>query len=175
MQLKNILYYGKINYSTYVMLNVFREIIGSFPVFDLMTTGYNPELLVNKFCKATYSSIFSSITLTTTLRNSESIYFLQRKKLQINPHEPDLTTHPEKAENFYAFAHFTYQYTEGCLVVYDLQGADVHNEFLLTDPVIHCIDLLRFGTTNLGKSGIQKCFLAKHKCNDICKKLKIKQ
>ncbi|CAG8703133.1 33049_t:CDS:1, partial [Racocetra persica] len=47
------------------------------------------------------------------------------------------------------------------------QMIDVHNEFLLTDPAIHCIDLLRFGTTNLGKSGIQKCFLAKHKCNDI--------
>ncbi|CAG8844852.1 3623_t:CDS:1, partial [Racocetra persica] len=36
-----------------------------------------------------------------------------------------------------AFAHFTYQYTEGYLVVYDLQGADFHNEFLLTDPAIH--------------------------------------
>ncbi|CAG8774690.1 9002_t:CDS:2 [Racocetra persica] len=272
MQLKNILYYfGKINDSTDVMVNVFREIIGSFP--------------------ATYSSIFSSITLTTTLRNSESIYSLQRKKLQINPNEPDWTAHPEKTgkllcyippktlaevkdkdyfikssftkqdisfklapqpfsagaeryayfafdtsperanklvvkkyhnikkgtiemylesveisnvadflstkfniaaervgvnkkvtfidvkvlyngtDNTYysveeyinnaefkkfnvnsglitefhsileAFAHFTYQYTEGYLVVYDLQGADFHNEFLLTDPAIHCIDL----------------------------------
>ncbi|KAF0373853.1 kinase-like protein [Gigaspora margarita] len=97
MQLKNILYYfGKINYSTDVMLNVFREIIGEFPVFDLMTTGYNPEALFNKFCKATSSVIFSSITLTATLRNSKSIYSLQRKKLQIDPHEPDWTTHPEK-------------------------------------------------------------------------------
>src|SRR6185437_14393378 len=72
-----------------------------------------------------------------------------------------------------AFAHFTYQYTEGYLVVYGLQGFDLNNEFLLTDPVIYCVDLLRFGTTNLGKSGIQKCFLEKHKCNDICKKLKL--
>ncbi|CAG8821231.1 5684_t:CDS:1, partial [Racocetra persica] len=97
MQLKKILYYfGKINYSTDVMINVFREIIGEFPTFDLMTTGHNLEELVNKFCKATSSAIFSSITLTTTLRNSKSIYSLQRKKLQINPHEPDWTTHPEK-------------------------------------------------------------------------------
>ncbi|KAF0504363.1 kinase-like protein [Gigaspora margarita] len=299
MQLKNILYYfGKINNSTDVMLNVFREIIGEFPVFDLMTTENNPEVLVNKFCKATSSAIFSSITLTTTLRNSKSIYSLQRKKIQINPHEPDWTTCPEKTgkllfyispktlsevkdeyyfinsnfierdisfklapqpfsvgaeryayfaldtslgqannlvikkyydveistkekylesmeisniasvlydktDNTYysvekyinnakftkfnansglitefhsileAFAHFTYQYTEGYLVVYDLQGVDLDNEFLLTDPAIHCVDLLRFGKTNLGKSGIQKCFLAKHKCNDICKKLKL--
>ncbi|KAF0541043.1 kinase-like protein [Gigaspora margarita] len=97
MKLKKILYYfGKINDSTDVMLNVFREIIGDLPVFDLMTMGDNPELLVDKFCKATSSAIFSSITLTTTLRNSESIYSLQQKKLHINPHEPDWTTHPEK-------------------------------------------------------------------------------
>ncbi|CAG8626675.1 23385_t:CDS:2, partial [Racocetra persica] len=289
MQLKNILYYfGKINDSTDVMLNVFREIIGKFLIFDLMTTGYNPE----------------HILFTT-------------KKLKTNPHEPDWTTHPEKTgkllcyilpktlaevkdeyyfinssfterdisfklasqpfsigaeryayfaldtslgranklvakkfhdikinsiemylesveisniayffstkfniatervgvnkkvtfvdvkvlydktDNTYysvkkyinnaefkkfnvnsglitefhpileAFAHFTYQYSEGYLVVYDLQGADLDSEFLLTDPVIHCVDLLRFGITNLGKGGIQKCFLAKHKCNDI--------
>ncbi|CAG8716419.1 11816_t:CDS:1, partial [Cetraspora pellucida] len=318
MRLKNILYYfGKITDHTDVMLNVFREIIGEFPVFDLMTTGYNPEALVNKFCKATSSAIFSSITLTTTLKNSESIYTLQRKKLQINPHKPDWTTLPEKTVKFLhyippktlaevkdeycfikssftehnisfklapqpfsvgaeryayfafdtsleranelvvkkyhdtkigtiekylesveianvsyffstkfniaaqqvginkkitfvdvkvlynktdnsyysvekyinhakfkkfnansglitefhsileAFAHFTYQYTDGYLVVYDLQGVELDNGFLLTDPAIHCVDLLRFGITNLGKSGIQKCFLAKHKCNDI--------
>ncbi|KAF0561984.1 kinase-like protein [Gigaspora margarita] len=72
MKLKKILYYfGKINASTDVMLNIFREIIGDFPVFDLMTMGDNPEVLVDKFCKATSSAIFSSITLTTTLRNSE--------------------------------------------------------------------------------------------------------
>ncbi|KAF0494469.1 kinase-like protein [Gigaspora margarita] len=318
MQLKNILYYfGKITDDTDVMLNVFREIIGKFLVFDLMTTRDNPEVLVNKFCKATSSAIFSSVTLTTTSRNSKSIYSLQRKKLHINPNEPDWTTLPEKTgkllyyispktlaevkdayyfinlnfieqdisfklapqpfsigaeryayfaldtslersnnlvikkyhdikigtierylesleitnvayffstifniaaqqigvnkkitfinvkilydktDNTYysvekyinnakfkkfnvnsglitefhpileAFAHFTYQYTEGYLVVYDLQGVDLDNEFLLTDPAIHCADLLRFGTTNLGKNGIQKCFLAKHKCNDI--------
>ncbi|CAG8600538.1 7836_t:CDS:1, partial [Cetraspora pellucida] len=97
MQLKKILYYfGKINDFTDVMINVFREIIGEFPIFDLMTTGNNPDVLVNKFCKATSSAIFSSITLTTTLRNSKTIYFLQRKKLQINPHEPDWATRPEK-------------------------------------------------------------------------------
>ncbi|KAF0488044.1 kinase-like protein [Gigaspora margarita] len=324
MQLKKILYFfGKINTSTDVMLNVFREIIGEFPVFDLMTMGYKPEVLVNKFCRATSSAIFSSITLTTTLRNSKSIYSLQRKKLQINPHEPDWTTYSvktgkllccippktlteikdeyysmqssfieqeisfklapqpfsvgaeryayfaldtslgrtnklvikkyhdikigtiekylesveisniahffstkfntaakrvginkkvtfidvrvlyDKTNNAYysvekyidnakfkkfnansglitefhsileAFAHFTYKYTEGYLVVYDLQGVDLHNEFLLTDPAIHCVDLLRFGNSNLGKSGIQKCFLAKHECNDICRKLEL--
>ncbi|KAF0340284.1 kinase-like protein [Gigaspora margarita] len=326
MQSKNILYhFGRINDTTSLMLKVFREIIGEFSVFDLETTGKNPETLVNKFCKATCSAIFSSVTLTTTLRNSKNIYTLQRKKLQINPYEPNWYNLPkktgellcyvppktlaevkdeyyfinsnftvqnitfklapkpfsvgaeryayfaletnflrsnklvikkyhdvktgtierylesveiasvayflstefnkaakrvgankkvtfidvkvlyDKADNTYyslekyvsnsefkrfnvnsglitefhsileAFAHFTYEYTEGYLVVYDLQGVDLNNEFLLTDPAIHCVDLLRFGITNLGMSGIQKCILANHKCNDICKKLKLRK
>ncbi|CAG8534725.1 7126_t:CDS:1 [Paraglomus occultum] len=70
-----------------------------------------------------------------------------------------------------AFAHFTYEYTNKYLVVYDLQGMELSDEFLLTDPAIHCIDPLRFGKTNLGVKGISNCFLANHKCNDICKKL----
>ena len=72
-----------------------------------------------------------------------------------------------------AFAHFTYEYTKGYLVVYDLQGIEFSGEFLLTDPAIHCIDTLRFGRTNLGERGISQCFLKNHRCNDICKKLKL--
>ncbi|CAB4439741.1 unnamed protein product [Rhizophagus irregularis] len=72
-----------------------------------------------------------------------------------------------------AFAHFTYEYTEGYLVVCDLQGIELIDEFLLTDPAIHCIDPLRFGGTNFGEKGISELFLANHRCNDICKKLKL--
>ncbi|GBB92415.1 hypothetical protein RclHR1_00200048 [Rhizophagus clarus] len=70
-----------------------------------------------------------------------------------------------------AFAHFTYEYTKGYLVVYDLQGIELADEFLLTDPAIHCKDRLRFGRTNLGMRGIEECFLANHKCDSVCKKL----
>ncbi|CAB5354749.1 uncharacterized protein OCT59_015309 [Rhizophagus irregularis] len=73
-----------------------------------------------------------------------------------------------------AFAHFTYEYTEGYLVVCDLQGIELIDEFLLTDPAIHCIDPLRFGGTNFGEKGISELFLANHRCNDICKKLKLR-
>ncbi|PKY15009.1 kinase-like protein [Rhizophagus irregularis] len=73
-----------------------------------------------------------------------------------------------------AFVHFTYEYTKGYLVVCDLQGIELTNEFLLTDPAIHCIDSLRFGRTNFGKKGINQLFLANHRCNDICKQLKLK-
>jgi len=70
-----------------------------------------------------------------------------------------------------AFAHFTYDYTGGYLVVYDLQGIELEDEFLLTDPAIHCMDYLRFGRTNLGMKGIKECFVANHKCGSVCKKL----
>ncbi|KAF0519077.1 kinase-like protein [Gigaspora margarita] len=98
MQSNNILYhFGKINDSTDVMISIFRKIIGEFPVFDLKTTGDNPGILLNKFCEATCSAIISSVLLTTTVRNSESLYSLQRRKLQINQSEPDWTT---LAENY---------------------------------------------------------------------------
>ncbi|RIA93474.1 kinase-like domain-containing protein [Glomus cerebriforme] len=70
-----------------------------------------------------------------------------------------------------AFAHFTYEHTGGYLVVTDLQGVELENKFLLTDPAIHCTDRLRFGRTNLGKRGIKDCFLANHKCGNVCEKL----
>ncbi|RHZ61857.1 hypothetical protein Glove_345g11 [Diversispora epigaea] len=72
-----------------------------------------------------------------------------------------------------AFAHFTYVHTKGYLMICDLQGIELTNKFLLTDAAIHCIDPMRFGRTNLGKKGIDKRFLANHKCNDICRKLGI--
>ncbi|RHZ48991.1 hypothetical protein Glove_535g4 [Diversispora epigaea] len=70
-----------------------------------------------------------------------------------------------------AFAHFTYEYTGGYLVVCDLQGIELPDRFLLTDPAIHCIKPLRFGKTNLGGNGINRRFVVNHKCNEICKKL----
>ncbi|CAG8466429.1 4549_t:CDS:2 [Diversispora eburnea] len=57
-----------------------------------------------------------------------------------------------------AFVHYTYEHTDGYLVVSDLQGIESSDRFLLTDPVIHCINPLRFGKTNLGRNGINKFF-----------------
>ncbi|PKC67373.1 kinase-like protein [Rhizophagus irregularis] len=327
LQSKNILYFfGRINYTTETMLLIFRGIIGEFPVFDLI--GGDPIKLIEKFIKATSTSITYAVSMTSTI-GSDSKYMcsLQRKKLDMNPNEPDwiilplqegivmwypiLDTLKElKDPNYFnksnlfsrsfsfkiasqpfsagveryayfaldigscpakkmvikeflhvgrnnsfekyieaieistiasflstefnliaerkdlskvkflnvkllrcgtidfsiryytiepklhnmeykrfnantgvitelrpileAFVHFTYEYTKGYLVVCDLQGIELTNEFLLTDPAIHCIDSLRFGSTNFGKEGINQLFLANHKCNDICKQLKLK-
>ncbi|CAG8711669.1 uncharacterized protein OCT59_002205 [Rhizophagus irregularis] len=327
LQSKNILYFfGKITNHTEKMLQIFRSIIGEFPVFDLV--GADPIQLIEKFIKATSSSITIAVSLTSTIgSNSKEIYSLQLKKLHMNPNEPDWNILPlqkgvvmwylipktlnelkdpkyfnksnlstksfsfkiasqpfsagaekcayyvidtksnptkkmvikkylnvgkcnplekylesvevssvaiflstefnriterkkipkinfldvkllrngtiindhqyysieSKLENaeykrfntnsgvitefrltLEAFVHFTYEYTEGYLVVCDLQGIELDDKFLLTDPAIHCIDSLRFGGTNFGEDGINKLFLANHRCNDICKQLKLR-
>ncbi|RIA81489.1 kinase-like domain-containing protein, partial [Glomus cerebriforme] len=327
MQSKNILYFfGKVTNHTEKMLQIFRNIIGEFPTFDLI--GDDPIKLIDKFFKATSSSITIAVSLTSVIGSgSKDIYDLQRKKLEMNLNEPDwdklplqkgvvmwydipknldelknskyfnksnlfsksfsfkISTQPFSAgvercayyalnlkknptekmvikeyhrvgkgnpfekylesveistvahflstkfnsiaelnkinkikflnakllrtgtvgpnTQYYAiepklqdveykrfnsnsgvivefrptleaFAHYTYQYTKGYLVVYDLQGIELNDEFVLTDPAIHCVDTLRFGRTNFGERGIKQCFLENHKCNDVCKKLKLK-
>jgi hypothetical protein len=77
-----------------------------------------------------------------------------------------------------AFSHFTYDITDGYLLVCDLQGVCVidlkrKETLLLTDPAIHCSKHLRFGKTNLGNLGIDK-FFQKHVCNKYCHALGLK-
>eukprot|EP00825_Cyclidium_porcatum_P036758 TRINITY_DN3946_c0_g1_i1.p1 TRINITY_DN3946_c0_g1~~TRINITY_DN3946_c0_g1_i1.p1 ORF type:complete len:575 (-),score=85.89 TRINITY_DN3946_c0_g1_i1:473-2197(-) len=65
-----------------------------------------------------------------------------------------------------AFSHFSWQLTQGYLMIVDLQGVSG----LLTDPQIHCLNYTKFGKGNNGYEGIMKFFLT-HKCNQYCKKL----
>ena len=65
-----------------------------------------------------------------------------------------------------AFSHFSYQYTQGYLMIVDLQGVGG----FLTDPQIHCLDEDKFGIGNFGYIGFIKFFLT-HKCNKYCKEL----
>lgn len=65
-----------------------------------------------------------------------------------------------------AFSHFSWQLTEGYLLIVDLQGVSG----LLTDPQIHCMKYNKFGKGNLGYEGILKFFFT-HKCNHYCQKL----
>lgn len=70
------------------------------------------------------------------------------------------------------FSHWTYHRTGGELMIVDCQG--VYNagdsSFVLTDPAVHCQDILRFGGTNLGKEGFKR-FFKSHKCNAYCAEL----
>ncbi|GMT16702.1 hypothetical protein PFISCL1PPCAC_7999, partial [Pristionchus fissidentatus] len=75
-----------------------------------------------------------------------------------------------------AFSHWTYKATNKFLMVVDLEGVvgqiakDGKTGVLLTDPAIHCKDLIRYGSMNHGPGGM-KNFFATHKCNEFCKKL----
>ncbi|CAG8531940.1 17108_t:CDS:2 [Dentiscutata heterogama] len=72
-----------------------------------------------------------------------------------------------------AFAHFTYEFTDGYLYVCDLQGIELDDRFILTDPAIHCVNPFKFGKTNFGEKAIKEYFLECHTCNYVCKKLKL--
>jgi PBP1b-binding outer membrane lipoprotein LpoB len=72
-----------------------------------------------------------------------------------------------------AFPHWTYQATKGYLMVTDIQGIPTHTgDFILTDPAIHCVAEERFGSTNIGQTGMNN-FFVDHKCTPICTALKL--
>lgn len=60
-------------------------------------------------------------------------------------------------ETLLRFTKYTHDITSGYMIVTDLQGVRKGNTFHLTDPVILCKDILRFGHTNLGEKFIKKC------------------
>ncbi|KAK8811382.1 hypothetical protein WA158_003116 [Blastocystis sp. Blastoise] len=67
-----------------------------------------------------------------------------------------------------AFSHYTYEASVHTLIVVDIQGVgDIY-----TDPQIHTMNDTYFGKGNLGEYGINS-FLATHRCNPICKYLKL--
>jgi hypothetical protein len=59
-------------------------------------------------------------------------------------------------ESLLRFTLFTHTISQGYLMVTDLQGIRKGREFILTDPVILCKDVNRFGNTNLGEKFMQK-------------------
>ncbi|CAB4439816.1 unnamed protein product [Rhizophagus irregularis] len=92
MQQIIILYFfGKITNHTDKMLEIFHDIIGEFPVFDLV--GGDPLVLINKFIQATSSSTHLCCSLTSTIvSSSNEINSMQRKKIIMNPNVPDWNT-----------------------------------------------------------------------------------
>lgn len=71
-----------------------------------------------------------------------------------------------------AFSHWTHHITAGRMMVVDLQGVKAEDGYLLTDPALHCDDLLRFRETrtNLGVKGMRE-FFRTHTCSELCSKL----
>jgi len=72
------------------------------------------------------------------------------------------------------FCHWTYSRSNGQLIIVDCQGVfcEFQNAFILTDPAIHCLQLERFGGTNLGELGMKK-FFQTHICGKFCNALQL--
>lgn len=72
-----------------------------------------------------------------------------------------------------AFSHFTYNVSEGKLMVLDLQGTQDGDAYILTDPAVQTIRDISFqNPTNVGEPAMEQFFQA-HKCNEYCARLKL--
>eukprot|EP01038_Epipyxis_sp_PR26KG_P004836 gene4836-6778_t len=87
---------------------------------------------------------------------------------------PNPTKHGVQHDAVHAFSHWTHHITNGQLIVVDCQGVyeGGTETFILTDPAVHCHEVLRFDQTNLGSKGIDR-FFNTHKCNAFCLALKL--
>jgi len=69
-----------------------------------------------------------------------------------------------------ALAHYSYNVSNGELIVFDIRPITNQNSILITEPIIYSKDSNKFASSNLGLKGI-KNFMDEHKCNSICKKM----
>lgn len=68
-----------------------------------------------------------------------------------------------------AFSHWTFHISKKHMMVVDCQGVfDAAKKcFRMTDPAIHCTNVLRYGGTNLSTQGMER-FFKTHRCNGCC-------
>jgi len=90
--------------------------------------------------------------------------------------EADYSEHSTIAQ---AFSHFTFDQSNGELLVVDLQGIcggdETNPYFLLTDPQVHSRGAFeRFGNGDLGEPGIT-AFFQKHRCGEWCQRLHLRK
>ncbi|CDW84699.1 protein serine threonine kinase [Stylonychia lemnae] len=73
----------------------------------------------------------------------------------------------------HTFSHWTYVITNGLVMITDVQGWKVNiGQYVFTDPVVFSNIEGLLGKIDWGQSGM-KNWLNKHKCNDMCIKLRL--
>lgn len=169
---------------------VMKETVGMGPVACLEKAK---EVLLCHAVAASLSRMFNDIIRTST---DISLHFVDNFLVQFDnrPDQPYMTWEEpilgqwEKYNNnsgmclpcpslstgtdhsaVQAFSHWTHSISGSRLMVVDCQGAfNMRSKrFTLTDPAIHCVSLLKYGGTNIGKKGFAR-FFKTHKCNSIC-------
>jgi len=123
---------------------------------------------------------FLEAFVAVTRSDKPKIYFVEQPLIGPTGVAKKFTKYCTNAGNWFMedfdptladFALFTHRITRGYLMVMDLQGAKMRTsngyEFVLTDPVVLCKDLKRFGQTNLGTKCIERCEHATRKLLEV--------
>ena len=152
---------------------------------SIMETHLMAEFLAKEFSKVHCSPVISYISVSIVqFPDENNVMRMFTSEEILNRYEKDFIKWTNNtsfvnidsySDTVDAFSHWTYERTKGYLMICDLQGVQVSsNQYLLTDPAMHCTDVLRFGTTNLAEKGMKHYFRT-HKCNDVCHKLLLKE
>ena len=155
----------------YIWIEIFNDERTLKRILDIHLTA---EYLVNNFKMLKYSSIKINIAKIHRLVFNFNIQAF------ICVDDEDLSKAEIKnpCESVYqameCFTHFTYEKTNRALLVIDLRTLQLSkNEFLITEPVVFSSIPERFGSSDLGASGIEN-FKSQHKCNSYCKDIGLK-
>ena len=156
-------------------LAVYREHLEIQAIAQFLAEQFNLEQ--QRLFRQTVPIVYADADLVQRKDNPSRIYQVERRmheewrKWNNNSGGVSLTAYSTILQ---AFSHWTYEKTAGRLMVVDLQGVKSGDTYLLTDPALHCDDLLRFRATrtNLGVKGMQE-FFRTHLCSEICSTLKL--
>ena len=156
-------------------LTVYHEYLEIQAIAQFLAELFNAEQ--QRLFRNFIPIVYADADLVQQINNPLKIYQVERRmhqewrKWNNNSGGVSLS---EYSTTLQAFSHWTHHITAGRLMVVDLQGVKVDRAYLLTDPALHCDDLLRFRETrtNLGVKGMQQ-FFRTHVCSDVCKQLNL--
>ena len=159
------------NQSQKIWLEIFDNESTLMRILDIHLTA---EYLVESFSKLKSSKLKISIAkINRLLFGSKYVTFIcideDLSKAEIRNTQERLTM-----DAMECFTHFTYETTNRSLLCIDLRTLGIKNEIVITEPVIFSLIPERFGSSDLGISGIEK-FKINHHCNQYCKAIGLKK
>ena len=163
------------DYSNNNAFMTYREHLEIQAIAQFLAEQFNAEQ--QRLFRHAVPIIYADANLVQQTSNPSKIYQVERRmqhewrKWNNNSGGVSLN---EYSTILQAFSHWTYHVTNARLMVVDLQGVKVERAYLLTDPAVHCDDILRFcrTRTNLGIKGMQQ-FFRTHICSEICTKFNL--